>query len=145
MRMTEMDDKGRERNRNSVRSFRGGEQVRCTWSHRDSISSENDLGTQLLSVCWGVAAWEGSSTSTAEPNQDMATHPPVQDRPKVSCETQPSRLFKRPCLQRLFSPLTESNYQIAGSHYKNKNMLFSSESLPCLLHKWPCQVSDFLP
>lgn len=79
--LEKLSDKGRERNRNSVRSFRGGEQVRCTWSHRDSISSENDLGTQLLSVCWGVAAWEGSSTSTAEPNQDMATHPPVQDRP----------------------------------------------------------------
>lgn len=112
---------------------------------RDSTSSENDLDTQLLSVGWGVAAWEGSSTSTAEPNQDMATHPPVQDQSEVSCETQKSKLFKRLCLQKLFSQLTESNYQTAGSYYKNKNMLFSTESLPCLLYKWPCQVSDFLP
>lgn len=74
-----LNDKGTERNRNNVRFPVGGAgQVRR--EPRDSTSAENDLDTQLLSVGWGVAAWEGSSTSTAEPNQDMATHPPVQDQ-----------------------------------------------------------------
>lgn len=62
-----LNDKGTERNQSNVRFPVGGAgQVRM--EPRDSTSSESDLDTQLLSVCWGVAAWEGSSTFTAEPN-----------------------------------------------------------------------------
>lgn len=66
-----------------------------------TASSQSDLDTQLLSVCWGEGRWECSGTSSAEPNQDVPTHPPVQDLPSVSCDNltkggqmERSRLFK---------------------------------------------------